>query len=212
VSAVTHIKVCGITTVEDARLAVRAGADALGINLIPISKRRVDLETARSIVGWIAGRVTTVAVVADLPVAQLRQLRSKTGVDLLQLHGSESPDVLEALLPNAYQAVRVGTRADVERVTAYRGDRILVDAKVEGQLGGTGVTFDWSLVCELARKRRLVLAGGLNPDNVAEAVAQVVPWGVDVASGVEVRGEPRRKDGAKLERFVAQVRAHHESR
>jgi phosphoribosylanthranilate isomerase len=206
VSAVTHVKVCGLTTVEDARLAVRAGADAIGINLIRVSKRRVDSETADRIVRAVAGRVITVAVVADLPLAELRRLRSETGVDLLQLHGSEPPDVLEALLPNAYQAIRVGTRADVERAAAYRGDRILVDAKVEGQLGGTGVTFDWSLVRELAQKRRLVLAGGLDPDNVAAAVAGVSPWGVDVASGVEVTGEPRRKDAAKLERFVAEVR------
>jgi len=212
VSTVTHVKVCGITTIEDAGLAVRAGADAIGINLIPVSKRRVDPATARRIVQAVAGRITTVAVVADLPVAELQRLRSETGVDLLQLHGNESPRVLEALLPHAYQALRVSTHADVQRAADYGGDRILVDAKVEGQLGGTGVTFDWSLVRGLARERRLVLAGGLSPDNVATALAEVVPWGVDVASGVEVSGEPRRKDGPRLQRFLAAVRAYRESK
>ena len=205
-SAVTHIKVCGITTVEDAELAVRAGVDSIGINLIAVSKRRVDAAVARSIVHAIAGRVTTIAVAADLSVEELRRVRRDTEVDLLQLHGGESPEVVEALLPHAYQAIRVAARADVQRAVMYPGERILVDAKVEGQLGGTGVTFDWSLVRDLARERRLVLAGGLSPDNVAAAVARVAPWGVDVASGVEVSGEPRRKDRAKLERFVAAVR------
>jgi phosphoribosylanthranilate isomerase len=203
---VTAVKVCGLTCVEDAELAVDCGADAVGVNLISGSKRAVDLAVARRIAAQMSGRATVVAVVADLPLEELRRLRERTRVDLLQLHGSEPPEVLAALLPFAYQALRIGGPEDVARAAGYGGDRILVDAKIEGELGGTGRQFDWKLVKNLATARRLVLAGGLTPGNVAEAIRAVAPWGVDVASGVERDGQPRRKDADKLRRFMEAVR------
>jgi phosphoribosylanthranilate isomerase len=203
---VTIIKVCGVTTVEDACLAVECGADLVGVNLVPTSPRVLDPVAARAIAEAVRGRAVVVGVVADRPLVELQELRRAARLDQLQLHGSEPPELLEALLPGAYKAIRVGSAEDVELAATYGGEQLLVDAKVSGMLGGTGATFDWRLVRQLATERRLLLAGGLNPDNVARAVAEVRPWGVDVASGVEVPGQPRRKDPDLVRRFVQRVR------
>jgi phosphoribosylanthranilate isomerase len=205
------IKICGITTVEEARLVVRSGVDAVGVNLVASSKRCVDDETARAIARAVGGEVEVVAVVADLAPGELASLRERLGVASVQLHGNEAPAALAKVLPHAYKALRIATAADVELASSYGGSRLLVDAKVDGTLGGTGHVFDWSLVRALARARSLVLAGGLTPDNVARAVAEVRPFGVDSASGVE-GSDPRRKDPGKVLRFVeAARRAAHEA-
>lgn len=197
---------------QDARAAVDAGADAIGVNLVGASKRSVDPDTARRVARALGRHTTVVGVVAGLSVDAMRQLLDETGLSLLQLHGDEPPRAVEALQPRAYKAVRVASVEDVARTDDFAGDRILVDAKVEGALGGTGATFDWTLVRSLARRRRLVLAGGLDPENVAEAVRTVGPWGVDVASGVEVAGDPRRKDIVRLRAFVEAARSAHSTR
>lgn len=199
------IKICGITCVEDAEAAIAAGADALGVNLIPSSKRAVDLETLRALSLAVGGRAEVVIVVADAEAGTLDRAHEASPGAWIQLHGEESQEVV-ATLPLAYKAIGVATAADVARARAYPGERLLVDAKVTGALGGTGTRFDWTLVQELARERRLIVAGGLNPDNVAEAVTALAPFGVDVASGVE-SGDPRRKDPDKLRRFVEQARS-----
>jgi len=201
-----YVKVCGITQLADALAAISAGVDALGFNFVPRSKRRVEVALAREIIERIRGQALAVAVVADLPTREALELLSTLGADRLQLHGDESEDQLQALSPHAFKAVRVGSLADVARALSFPGQPLLVDAKVEGQLGGTGRSLDWTLVAPLARQRRLMLAGGLTPDNVEQAVRIVQPWGVDTASGVESRGDPRRKDPDKLQRFVAAVR------
>lgn len=201
------VKICGVTTAEDALVAVSAGADAIGVNLVAGSIRRVDVETARGIVEAVGGRVLTIAVVANLPVPQLTSLRESLGVDRLQLHGSESPADVVALTPVAFKAVRIGGLEDVQKARTYPGDPLLVDARVEGELGGTGRTFDWSLVKELGMERRILLAGGLHPENVARAVAEVSPWGVDVASGVETPEDPRRKHAELVLRFISTARS-----
>jgi len=126
-------------------------------------------------------------------------------VGCLQLHGNVAAASVSALLPHAYKAVRVANEADVATAEAMPGDYVLVDARMEGSLGGTGRTFDWKLVKGLASRRRLVLAGGLTPANVAEAVATVRPWCVDVASGVE--SAPGVKDMEKVRAFVEATRA-----
>jgi phosphoribosylanthranilate isomerase len=199
------IKICGVTSVEDALFAIREGAQAIGVNLIPSSKRRVDEATARAIVRAAGDRAEVVAVVADVDVGALRDLRGRLGLKTLQLHGNEPPELLAELLPDAYRAVRIATAADVSEARRFAGARLLADAKVEGALGGTGRTFDWSLVTALAQERALVLAGGLTPENVGAAIAQVRPFGIDTASGVEA-GDPRRKDADKVARFVAAAR------
>jgi phosphoribosylanthranilate isomerase len=199
------LKICGITNPEDARLAADAGADALGLNFVATSKRRIDEYAARAIADAVRGRVELVGVVANETSERLRALAEAVGLDWLQLHGEESPGALAAV-PSAFKAVGVENADDVAHAAAYPGERLLVDAKAFGTTGGTGQRFDWALVRELAASRRLILAGGLTPENVAEAVHSVRPWGIDVASGVERAGEPRRKDAERVVRFIENAR------
>jgi len=198
----TWVKVCGVTSVTAAELVLEAGADALGLNLVPASPRSIGVELARMIRDRVAGRLEVVLVVADLDRPALRALMNQLEPDWLQLHGSEAPDLLESVLPRAYKAIHVRQAQDVQVAESFLGDRILVDAKVPGKLGGTGTPFDYELTLELARRRRLILAGGLTPETVAAAVTRVKPFGVDVASGVEPHNEPRSKDPDKVAAFV----------
>jgi phosphoribosylanthranilate isomerase len=200
-----HFKICGITNLEDADAALEVGASSIGVNLVPGSPRVVDVEVARRIAGHVGRNALTVLVVADLSVEEMRELLRATGARCLQLHGNESPDTVGRLMPHAYKAVRVGSAADAAHAAEYPGEHLLVDAKVTGKLGGTGQTCDWSLVEPLARKRKLTVAGGLTASNVAQAIARVRPFCVDVASGVEVDGNPRRKDKSKLVAFAHAV-------
>ena len=202
----TRVKICGVTTEEQALVCVEAGVDAIGVNFVPSSVRRVDELTARAIVRAVKGRALVVGVVADLTVGAMHALRERTGVGCLQLHGRESRAVVSALLPHAYKAIRIGAASDVAVAEAMPGEYVMVDSGgAEGALGGTGRSFDWTLVVGLAAKRKLVLAGGLKPENVAHAIEQVRPWCVDVASGVE--SAPRIKDVDRVLAFVEAVRA-----
>ena len=201
-----YVKVCGITQLDDAQAAIAAGVDALGFNFVPGSKRRVEIEPARDIIAAVRGRVLSIVLVADLPTRDALELLSALGADRLQLHGEESEGQLLELSPRAFKAIRIGDAVDVERARAFPGHPLLVDAKVAGQLGGTGHSIDWPLVAGLARERALMLAGGLTADNVEQAVRIVQPWGVDTASGVESSTDPRRKDLDKMQRFVAAAR------
>ncbi|HTU60096.1 MAG TPA: phosphoribosylanthranilate isomerase, partial [Polyangiales bacterium] len=195
----------GITSLADAELVLAAGADAIGLNFVPSSKRYVDPQTARGIVQRVGTRIECVGVIADLGAEEAEALRSSVGFQWLQLHGREPPG-RAAEQARTFQAVAIGNAADAERAALYAGERLLVDAKSDGALGGTGKVFDWELVRRLCGARKVILAGGLTPENVTTAVNSVAPWGVDVASGVEVSGEPRRKDALKVERFVQAAR------
>ncbi|HEY6723446.1 MAG TPA: phosphoribosylanthranilate isomerase [Polyangiaceae bacterium] len=200
------VKICGVTSVADAALARDAGADAIGLNFVPSSPRALDVELGRRIRDAVGGSLEVVAVVADCEHERLLELRAALAPDWLQLHGSETTDALSRLLPGAYKVIHVRDPADVASADGFAGDRLLVDAKVPGHLGGTGQAFDYSLVRELAQRRSLILAGGLNPATVAAAVQLVKPFGVDVASGVEVAGQPRHKDPEKVRGFVEQAK------
>ena len=202
-----YVKVCGITHVEDALAAVAAGVDALGFNFVPASKRYVSVEQARAIIEQVRGQVLCVAVVADLAPSEVSALFDALGVDRAQLHGDESPEHVRALAPRAFKALRVASASDLALAAAFPSHPLLVDAKVEGHLGGTGKTVDWPLVAPLAASRPMILAGGLTPDNVTRAVQLVRPWGVDTASGVETEADPRRKDPDKVRRFVNAARS-----
>lgn len=201
-----HVKICGLTSVEEAVACAEAGASSIGLNFVPASPRRIDVDLARRIVKALPKRVVTVAVVADLAADGIAALLAATCVRCVQLHGDEPPELVRALLPHAYKALRVGSAADVARADLFPGEHLLVDARVEGALGGTGVRVDPALVEPLARRRKLTLAGGLAPANVGAAILAVRPFAVDVASGVEPRGEPRRKDLGAVRAFVAEVR------
>jgi phosphoribosylanthranilate isomerase len=146
-----------------------------------------------------------VGVFVDLTLDQVREILRETGIDWAQLHGDEPPEFLTELLPTAYKAIGVKDGSAIALARSYPGEHILLDASVPGMPGGTGKTFDWAIAAEVAEERKLTLAGGLTPDNVAEAVRAVRPFRVDVASGVE--SAPGRKDAELVRRFIAEAKA-----
>ena len=204
------VKICGVTTEHDAESAARAGASAIGLNFVPSSKRRVTVERALSIASHVRDQGLTVSfigVFANQAPAEVLEVAGRLALEGIQLHGDESPTDLESYLAAgeaAFKAVRIGGPRDVDLARAYAGELLLVDAKVGSALGGTGHVFDWNLVLDLVCERKVVLAGGLVPDNVQAAVARVKPYGVDTASGVEVSAGI--KDEELLRRFIAQAR------
>jgi phosphoribosylanthranilate isomerase len=210
----TKIKICGIRTLDDALAAVDAGADMLGFNFYKKSVRHVDVGICRGITAAIRGMayVRFVGVFVNASVAEINAIVGTCGLNLIQLHGDETPEMFAQLAPKAFKAIRLSTdsETDSRTITDFAKLRqgiapaLLVDAAVKGVYGGSGVTADWSVAAELAKKVPLLLAGGLTPENVSDAVRQVKPWGVDVASGVESR--PGVKDEAKIIAFVQAVR------
>jgi len=199
-----EVKICGLTTVHDALHCIDAGADAIGLNFWSRSVRATDVESAKQIVAAVSDRVQTVGIFVDMPVTQIREILAETGIGWAQLHGSEAPEDVAALLPRAFKALAVVDGSVAAEARRYPGEHLLLDASVPGQPGGTGRTFDWSVAATIARERKLTLAGGLRPENVARAVSVVDPFRVDVASGVE--SAPGRKDPALVEAFVRQAK------
>ncbi|MEI7892492.1 MAG: phosphoribosylanthranilate isomerase [Myxococcales bacterium] len=199
------IKICGLVDPASAVAVVDLGADAVGLNFVPASPRCLDPSQARMIADAVRGRALVIGVFANATEDLLRRVRDDVGLDRIQLHGEESRELVARLFPHAFKALRVADEADVIAARSFPGTWLLVDAKVPGVLGGSGVTFDWSLVVALARSRPIVLAGGLTPDNVADAIRVVRPAWVDVASGVE-RGAPGVKDLGRVRAFVDAVR------
>lgn len=200
----TRVKICGVTTLADAVLCADAGAWAVGLNFWPGTRRRVEEDVARLIVAEIGTRVRVVGVFVDAGVAEVERVRGSVGLRWIQLHGSESEAELAALSPNAYKAYRVSDSTAIDLASRSRGELVLLDASVPGQVGGTGKAFDWDLAVGLAREREIILAGGLDSHNVAEAIERVGPYAVDVASGVE--SEPGKKDASLVRAFVTAAR------
>jgi phosphoribosylanthranilate isomerase len=199
-----HVKICGLTRPIDAERAVDSGADLLGLNFVPTSSRCIDIACAQTIAHVVNGRARLVGVFVDESLERILQVAADVPLDLVQLHGHESPEFVSAVGPRAFKAVAIGSAEDVEFAKTYPGHLLLVDARVAGQHGGTGVRIDPRLVAPLARERSVILAGGLRPENVAEAVRQVRPRGVDVASGVE--SAPGIKDEWMMQEFVQEAR------
>jgi phosphoribosylanthranilate isomerase len=214
-----QVKICGITNVEDARVAAEAGTDLLGFICYAKSPRYVEPETINAIVDVLNAhlgprRPRYVGVFVDETVPQVRHLLETCGLDLAQLHGSEPPAEVRILQPHAFKAIRPRQRGDAEAAVATYApvmqiapDRpaFLIDAYHPWRFGGTGEITDWSAAKVVARRYPILLAGGLTPANVAAAIRVVDPWGVDVSSGVEV--EPGRKDGDQVRAFVAAAKA-----
>ncbi len=201
----TRIKICGITRSEDAFAAAEAGADAIGLVFYPPSPRNVDVARARDIVRALPAFVTTVGLFVDPSDELVRRTLDIVPLDLLQFHGAESPELCERFGRPYLKAIRVRPEVDLlECARRYEGARaLLLDAYVDGTHGGTGTRFDWGLVPSRL-SRPVVLSGGLDPGNVAEAVRRVRPWAVDVSSGVErAKGI---KDPVRIREFIAGVR------
>lgn len=202
------VKICGVTSKEDARLAADAGADAVGLVFWPGSPRHVDVATARGITAVLPPFVLRVGVFVNADRETLARIAEEAGLDLLQLHGDEPPEALENLPRRALKSIRVGPGFAPAEAERYAGSAagLLLDTRVEGTPGGTGRAFDWSLARGLKERCGfLVLAGGLTPETVGEAIRAVRPHGVDVSSGVE--SSPGRKDPLKVRAFVEAVRS-----
>jgi phosphoribosylanthranilate isomerase len=199
-----RVKVCGVTSVADALMCADAGVDAIGLNFWPKSARRCHEATAAEIVRALPPNVLVCGVFVDAPLDEVQRVRDAVGLGCVQLHGSEPPEQLVPLLPHAYKAHRVRSREVLDELRRFPGDYALLDAYVAGLPGGTGATFDWAIAREAGAIKKLALAGGLTPDNVAEAVRAVRPFCVDTASGVELR--PGVKDPELVRRFVSEAR------
>lgn len=195
------IKICGTTSAEDALLAVSLGADALGF-IFAESKRQVDIATVAAIVPQLPSETISVGVFRNESVDRILEIVNATGLTGVQLHGAEGPEVAQALRGIVPFLVQVFTADDprLARLDEYPIDAVLLDSPTPG----SGETFDWSQVADLPQRRRVILAGGLNPANVADAVESVRPWGVDAVSGVEASAG--RKDHNALASFIASAR------
>ena len=202
----TIVKICGIKTLPDALAAIEAGADYLGFNFYPKSVRFIEKSVCAEITSVLKRehpQVKLVGVFVNSPVEEIQDILQTCHLDLAQLHGDETPEIFTQLILHAFRAFR----GIPESNAGYERDEVpamLIDAAVKGVYGGSGVTADWSAAVELAKKYPLLLAGGLTSENVADAVRQVQPWGVDVASGVE--SAPGEKDAEKMSAFIKAVR------
>lgn len=194
-----RVKICGITRVDDALEAVRLGADALGFNFFPGSKRRCKPEVAREIIAQLPPFVTCVGIFANQSKAEIRQAAKLAGLHALQLSGDEPPRFCEGFDLPIIKAIQVESAQSLKALSTYRASAFLLDTPTP-DFGGSGRTFDWRLVRSTGKQWRIILAGGLNPRNVRAAVRQVRPYGVDVASGVE--SAPGIKDAQKMKRFI----------
>ncbi len=208
-SARVRVKICGITNAGDARAAVALGAAALGFNLFPGSPRCVDLDREASWIGALPPFVTRVAVLVNVPLTEARRVAGHPAIDLVQFHGDEDEGYCAEFARFGYpflKALRVRDSASLERADRFSTPHILLDAHADNAYGGTGLRLDPALAGEAVRRfpsLQIVLAGGLKPENVAEAVRVVQPYAVDVASGVE--SAPGRKDEGKMKSFVEAV-------
>jgi phosphoribosylanthranilate isomerase len=203
----TRVKICGITNIEDARWAAKCGADAIGF-VFAESGRRIAPEAAGEIMREMGPFLTGVGVFVDAPVEEVRRALHVSGCTVAQLHGDETQEQIEALAPYpVVKAIRVRGEAAPHVLAQYRAARaILLDTYAEGRMGGTGQRFDLSIASELVSGGwRVIVAGGLTPENVGEVISAVRPYGVDVSTGVEAA--PGRKDPDKVARFIAAVRA-----
>ena len=202
----TRIKVCGITSQEDARSAVAAGADALGFIFVGQSPRVVTPDMVRAITGQVPPFVNSIGVFRDEQREVVEEIVSYCRLALVQLHGSETPEYCRSLSCRVIKSFSMHPGLDREDLAPYAevAGAFLLDTHHKDMAGGTGMVFDWELVEELKPPGPVILAGGLNPDNVGEAIRRVKPFAVDVNSGVEY--QPGRKDSDKLKNFAHEVR------
>ena len=199
-----RIKVCGMTREEDTAAAARLGVDAIGLVFYPMSPRHVSVQQARRLVASLPAFVTVTALFLDPDEKQVHEVLDNVRVELLQFHGGEPAEFCRSFNRPYIKAVPMGSRADLaEYVRRHSGAAaLLLDSHAAGQKGGTGVSFDWSAI-PTVKGPPLILAGGLNAENVATAIRIVHPYGVDVSSGVE--SKPGIKDATKMEAFVREV-------
>jgi phosphoribosylanthranilate isomerase len=202
----TRVKICGITRLEDAELAASLGAWAVGFNLWPGSRRLCDPAVAAGISRALRRRVEPVGVFVNASLDEVANAVEGIGLTHVQLHGDEGPAFCAAVAQRTgarvIKAVRIASGADIRAAARFHTDFHLLDAAVQGARGGTGRTWDWRLASQRRSQVPAILSGGLTPENVADGIAAIRPWAVDVASGVEA-STPGIKDAGKMEAFFA---------
>lgn len=200
------IKVCGITNLEDALAAVEYGADALGFVFVRESPRYIPWEKALSIIKGVPFFTTTIGVFANESLNTIEKIVSSTGLDIIQLHGNEPPELCK-YPRRIIKAIRVKSLESLDPLSSYQGlvSAFLLDAYTPNVLGGSGQIFNWDIALEAKQFGKIILAGGLTPDNVVEAVRRVQPYGVDVSSGVEQK--KGKKDLKKMKLFIKRAQS-----
>ena len=204
-----RVKICGLTTPQDAAAAIECGADALGFNFFPGSKRYVGSETAW--IGELPGNIEKLAILVNPSWDEAKAIAGAAGITALQLHGTESPEFCRRLMEEGIRfekALPVSGPDSLVNVPDFSTRTVLLDSSGAGVFGGSGRTFRWEIARAFTQANpqlRVILAGGLSPENVAEAVATARPFGVDVTTGVEA--SPGRKDYTRLRAFVSAARA-----
>ncbi len=201
----TRVKICGITNLDDAKCGADCGADAIGFNFYRGSKRYISPHDAAKIGDHIIRRVEKIGVFVNATIAEILRTEDIAQLDAIQLHGDESPGFIDELRSESdatiIKAIRIGPDFDPKDTLRYTADAILLDAYSKTEIGGTGLTVDWTIAKQVVGLRlQIYLAGGLTSENVAEAINIVRPYAVDVASGVEL--SPGRKDPTKVEEFI----------
>jgi len=200
---IPKVKICGITNYEDAVAAMDMGADLLGFNFYPKSPRYVTPQQAADIIGKLPAFIDTAGVFVNASIDQIRETNDVCPLDWVQLHGDETPDFCRLLLTysvRTMKAIRVKSQKDIQRADTFFTDAILLDAFDPQKYGGTGLTFDWNIIGHIGK--RIFLAGGINPDNAADAIKLGV-YGIDVCSGIEA--SPGKKDHEKMRRLFENI-------
>ncbi len=204
VKRMVKVKVCGITNEDDALQAVDAGADALGFVFYDLSPRCISYETAERIIRKLPPFVVTVGVFVNNPIRSINLAVERCGIQVVQLHGDETPDFCSGIRHQIVKAFRVRDITSIENIRNYPVSGFLLDAYVPGAYGGTGLTFNWETAKLAKQYGPIILAGGLNINNVRKAVETVAPYAIDVSSGVEA--SPGKKDHAKVEEFIKRAK------
>jgi phosphoribosylanthranilate isomerase len=201
-----RVKICGITNMEDALLAAEMGADALGF-IFAESPRRITPKKARIIIRSLPPMVKTVGVFVNEEPARIKEIKSECGLDLIQLHGDESPAICRDLMPHSIKAYRIQNETSIKNIKRYKGvvRAILLDTYQKRKAGGTGRTFDWSLAIKAKGAGiPIILSGGLGLENIQEAIRSVDPYAVDINSGIEKR--PGKKDPVLLKQLMEKIK------
>ncbi len=198
------VKICGITNLNDANMAADLGADALGFIFVPSSPRYIPPEKAAAITAHLPESLVRVGVFVNAGRREILETVEKAGVNCLQLHGDESPDDVKDFTLPVWKAFRISDRFDPQELDAYSAEAYLLDTFSPDSYGGTGRTFDWNIARRLNTGRKIILSGGLNPENIARAVEYIRPYGVDVNSGVEQ--QPGKKNAELLRRLFVNIR------
>lgn len=198
------VKICGITNIEDALWAVDCGADALGFIFYNKSPRHIKPEAVNEIISSLPPFITTVGVFVNEELNAIDDIVHFTGITAIQLHGDESPSYCKLINGKLIKAIRIKNEKSIELIKQYDVDAFLLDSFDAKNYGGSGLTFDWKLAKKAKQYGKIILAGGLTPSNVEDAVKKVLPYGVDVSSGVEKK--PGMKSGTKVKEFILRAK------